>query len=166
MSAEKSTQKKAILVGLSAIVFAAAFPEKAAAVSLALTCPVSLIYGDIVPCGSPGTAKITSAGVRSGTCVTFGGAPFQAGRCFVTQKFPFKNILVSATATKFFMTLTTGTKTMSVTGFDLGNGASTVSFTAPPLAFKNIPVGATLNIDGAQAGGTYVGAITINAVLF
>ena len=147
------------IVKLSFVTVVSLFPSKVMAQNL--NCFNNLIFGEIITCGAAGTVTNRPDGTQASTCVTVGG-PISQGRCVATQSFPFRPIQISITAAKF--TITSGANSMSVTNFNIITNANgpTATVTAP---FVNIPIGATLNVGGSQASGTYSRSFGITAIL-
>lgn len=153
-------QRSKLIVELSVATIIALIPSNAKAQSL--NCIEELIYGEIMTCGSPGTVTVRTDGSSTTSCVALGGAPVSRARCIATQSFPFRPMQISITASAF--TISSGGNTMSVDSFNIitNAGGRTATVTAP---FVNIPIGATLNVGGSQATGTYSGSFGISVVL-
>jgi len=114
-----------------------------------------------MPCGSTGTVTIRPDNSTSSSCVA-SEPPQSRARCIATQGFPFKPMQIQITSPS--MTISSGITTMNVDNFNvIGNSTGpTATVTAP---FVSIPIGATLNVGGAQAAGTYTGTTTISVIL-
>lgn len=159
-SQKRKTNRK-LLIKLSLATFIALYPHAAPAQNL--NCFEDMIFGEIVPCGAAGTVTVRPDNTTASSCVTVGGAPQSRARCIVTQSFPFRPIQISLTAAA--QTINDGGgNTMSVTNFNIitNAGGTNTTITAP---FVNIPIGATLNVGGTQAEGTYTGTFGVTAVL-
>lgn len=112
-------------------------------------------------CGTPGTVTIQPDNSISASCVS-ANAPYSRARCVATQSFPFRPMQIEITPTSY--TITNGTASMSVTDFNIiNNGAGPTAVVTAP--FVNIPIGATLNVGGTQAAGTYNGTFIISVIL-
>lgn len=154
----RKTDKK-LLIPLSLTTLVAAFPSGAFAQSI--NCVNQLVFGTIVTCGAAGTVTVRPDGTSTSSCVTAGG-PISRARCIVTQSFPFRPIQFSVNAAT--ATITNGTSNMNVTNFNIitNAGGTSTTQTVPAL---DVPIGATLNIGGAQAAGTYSGSFGVTAIL-
>ncbi|MCB1532174.1 MAG: DUF4402 domain-containing protein [Alphaproteobacteria bacterium] len=157
--AKRTTKRSASLfIKLSAATVAALLSSGADAQTL--NCFDNLIYGQIMTCGTPGTVTVRPDGSMTSSCVSALG-PTTRARCIVTQSFPYKpmQIQISPTTTA----INNGGSTMSVTDFNIISNANgpTATRTTP---FVSVPIGATLNVGGTQAGGTYNGSFTISVV--
>ena len=126
-----------------------------------LNCFENLIFGEITTCGAAGSVTVRPDTSTTSSCVTVGSAPQSRARCVVTQSFPFRPIQVNVSASA---TISNGGSTMSVTNFNIvtNAGGTGTTVTAP---FLNVPIGATLNVGGSQASGTYTGTFGITAIL-
>lgn len=126
-----------------------------------IVCADNMIFGEIMPCGSPGTVTVRPDNTTGSFCVS-SGPPTSRGRCFITQGFPFRPIQISITSPTFL--ITNGTANMSVNNFNIitNAGGMSTTVTAP---FVSVPVGATLNVGSSQASGTYTGSFGVTAVL-
>lgn len=157
MSKKKS--HTALMVGLSVVALAGLAVEDAQAQNI--NCPQPLIFGDLVTCASANTIVVRPDNTRQvNGCLSAGGAPFSRARCVVTQKFPFRPVQISVTAATYV--ISNGTDSMNVNNFNIvtNAGGATTTITAPVI---NVPIGATLNVNNPQAGGTYTGTFTVNA---
>ncbi|MCB1721514.1 MAG: DUF4402 domain-containing protein [Alphaproteobacteria bacterium] len=150
---------KYLLVKLSLATVLSVFPGEVFAQSL--NCFESLIFGELVTCGSPGSVTVRPDNSTTSSCVTVGSAPQTRGRCVVTQSFPFRPIQVNVSGTT---TINNGGNSMSVTNVNIvtNSGGTGTTVTAP---FLNVPIGATLNVGATQASGTYSGALGVTAIL-
>lgn len=155
--------KARLMVGLSVLAMAAALPEEAAAQIQSFSCPQKLIFGDAIPCGIANTVVITPGNTQTlNGCLATTGAAFSRGRCVVTQQFPIRPIQVSITAPTYV--ISNGGNNMNVNNFNImtNAGGRTTTITAVGLV---IPIGATLNVGGNQAAGSYSGTFTVNVTL-
>lgn len=162
----KKKQEK-ILITLSAIALNASYIDPALAVSASLSCPQSLIFGGYVPCSSASPAVLRPSDGQvntSGGCAAPTPDPANNARCFVTQSFPFSSIQISVTPAT--VTLSAGTKNMTVKSFNIITDSGGPSASVTPTAFVSVPIGATLNIGANQTPGNYSGSFTVNATLF
>lgn len=149
---------KRLLIPLSLTTLVAVFPSESFAQSI--NCVNNLVFGPIITCGAAGTVTVRPDNTSTSSCVTASG-PVARARCIVTQSFPFRPIQFSvATAA----TITNGTANMSVTGFNIitNAGGTSTTQTVPAL---DVPIGATLNVGGTQAAGTYSGSFGVTAIL-
>ena len=126
---------------------------------------VDLNFGTMTETGAGGTMVVNTAGARSPTgavtAITGGGLESQA--VLSISGSTGLAIDVSMTAPSFTVSNGLG-NTMIVNNFNIetnGGGATrTLTLVANPSTF---PLGATLNVAGGQAEGTYIGNYTINA---
>jgi len=167
---------KALMVGSAMIALSAAGAQQAQAATgtgamtaviltpIAVTAPTDLHFGSLTVTAAAGTAVIDTAGARSvtGGVSTVVGAAAESNAVISVSAGTGVNIVLSMAAASF--TVTNGTATMNVNTFNirtnLGGATETVTLTASPGTF---PIGATLNVNGAQAVGTYTGNFTVNA---
>ncbi len=154
----KRTDKK-LTIPLSLATLVAAFPS--AALAQSINCVNQLVFGSIVTCGAAGTVTVRPDGTSTSSCVTASG-PVSRARCIVTQGFPFRPIQFSVNAAT--ATITNGTSNMNVTNFNIitNAGGTSTTQTVPAL---DVPIGATLNVGGTQAAGTYSGSFGVTAIL-
>ncbi len=149
--------REAATVALS--VLAAAGPA-ADAQAQVVNCFQSLIYGSIAPCTVAGTETVEPDGSVSKSCVNLMGTQLQ-GRCLIIGSFfPIKQIQISVTGVP--ATVTNGTKNMTVKAFNVNGTASGPTITVTAF-ITVVDIGATLNIAGNQASGTYSGGVNVNA---
>ena len=155
---KKKRTHKSLFVKLSVATLVSALPNGAFAQNL--NCFENLIFGEITTCGAPGTVIVRPDNSSTPSCVTVSG-PISRARCVVTQSFPFRQIQVNVSAAAV---ISSGANTMNVTNFNIvtNGGGTSATATAP---FLNVPIGATLNIGGSQAGGTYSGSFNVTAIL-
>lgn len=150
----------AVAVGLS-LAAALAVPQRAA-FAQSINCFQSLMYGTAVPCTAAATMAVDpSANVSASPCLNYSGAQLQ-GKCLVIGSFfPVKPIQISVTGIP--AAITNGTKSMTVNGFDINStaaGAGPITVTAFVTV---VNIGATMNVGGGQAQGTYAGTVNVNA---
>lgn len=132
-----------------------------------ISCPQNLMFGSLVACSAAaGTLTVApDASVSSSPgCLSVMGSQLQ-GRCILTGTFfPVQAMQVSVTAGT--ETIVSGGNNMDVNNFLLqdasGNGnAAQITITA---FLTSVNVGGTLNIDPAQAAGSYSGTLTVTVV--
>ncbi len=114
-------------------------------------------FGTMSPTGTAGTVTVTPAGVRTSVNVDlFGGFPAAASFDVTGEPEQAYSITLPSSAT-----LTSGGDTMTIDTFTDDAGASPILGIGGSDTFN---VGATLNVGGAQAVGTYSGtfAVTVN----
>jgi len=155
----KKNGARVLMVGLSALAASALPAGRAAAQSV--NCFQSLSFGTAVTCGVGGTVKVDPQANRTTTgCISAMG-PSSQGRCLLKGTFfPVTPMVVSMAAATY--TISNGAAAhMNVNGFKLAttSGATAVTVTAFQT---NINIGATLNVGGPQASGSYSGTSTIN----
>lgn len=129
--------------------------------AIAVTKTADLLFGTITETGA-GTVVLTNAGARSSTggVTLIGGATGQAGGFDVKAASGVAyNITLPATAA-----LTGGGDTMTAQSFTLDGAAGPYAGLTQTVATRNFKLGATLNVPGAQATGTYTGSVTVTAV--
>lgn len=155
---------KNTLVTLSVL---AAMNGPAQAWAQAISCPQNLMFGSIIPCSAAaGTLTVApdSSSSSSPGCLSVSGTQLQ-GRCILTGTFfPVQAMQVSITSGT--ETIVSGANSMDVNGFLLqdasgGGNAPVITVTA---FLTSVNVGGTLNIDAAQAAGSYSGTVTVNVV--
>lgn len=164
--------KSKVLLGaatLAAVMASGAPKAEAATATIPMTAKViaaiavsktaNLLFGTITETGA-GTVVLTNAGARSATggVSLIGGPTGQAGGFNVIAATGVNyDITVPATAA-----LTGGGDTMTAQSFTLDGGAIAATY-ANVAATRNFKLGATLNVPGGQATGTYNGSVTITA---
>jgi hypothetical protein len=129
---------------------------------ITITKDVDMNFGNVAVSSTAGTVILTPAGTRSKT----GGVtlPVTAGTVtaasFTVEGEEDYTYAITLPGTA--LTITSGTNTMTVTGFT-SNPLSTGILT---LGTQTLNVGATLNVAGSQASGSYVSAtpfdVTVN----
>jgi len=128
--------------------------------NLTISVPQSpLEFGTVFPCtATAGTVEIRPAGQRSATACLVVSGTFQPAQVHVGGT--SGQAIVSVTAAT--ATITAGANTMSVTSFDfkVKGGGPTITLNVPGTT----NLGAVLNVAAAQAGGSYSGTFTVNAV--
>lgn len=150
------------MVGLSMLAMGAYIGTPGAPRAQTVNCAFDLVFGSVIPCA--GTGKITvepTGSVSTSGCVTTGGSQSQA-RCIIIQGFPIAPLQVSVTAPSYLLD-NGGGDTMVVNGINLETPAGGLQYTFTDF-FTSLDIGATLNVQANQPGGSYTGTFTVNAV--
>ena len=125
------------------------------AAPISISAGASMDFGTMTPTGTAGTVTVTPAGVRTSVNVDlFGGTP--AAASFSVTGEPGQAYFITLPSST---TLTSGGNTMTVDTFT--DAGATPTLVGGSDTFN---VGATLNVGGAQAAGTYSGTfpVTVN----
>lgn len=163
MGLSKKNLGKLGLVG--ALVPLTLSPKSAhAMITIVVTASVELNFGTIDVAGA-GTVVMNTADGRSvtGGVTAIGGAGLESSGVLSVSGSTGLAIVLSMSAAAFSVS-NGGGDTMSVNNFNLVTNANgptrTVTMTTNPTLY---PFGATLNVGGGQAAGTYTGTFTVNA---
>lgn len=148
------------MVSLSALVMPLG---PALAVSPTIGIGQSLEFGNVIAGISSGTVQIRVNGTRSTTGgVTAAGGTVLAGEVQVSGD--GSPVVLTISAPSF--SLTGPGANMVVNNFEIETSAGGLTQTVTPAATTTlaVPIGATLNVNASQVGGSYTGNFTINAV--
>ena len=132
-----------------------------------ISCPQNMMFGTLMACSAAaGTVTVDpDASVSSSPgCLSVSGAQTQ-GRCILTGTF-FPEQAMQVSVTGGTETIVSGANNMDVNNFILqdasGNGnAAQITITA---FLTSVNIGGTLNIDAAQAAGSYSGTLTVTVI--
>lgn len=152
-----------LAVAASAAAFPGLLPQLAHA--QAVDCVQPLMFGSIVPCSAAaGTVTVNPDDTTSSSpgCINVTG-PLLKGRCIVNGSF-LGTRLISVSLANVTATLANGGDDMQVKNPHMQNeegasGSPTITVTA---FLTTVSIGATLHVDGGQAGGSYSGSYTVN----
>lgn len=123
-----------------------------------------LDFADVSPSGCPGTVSVDQ---KNGAVTTTGCI---AGTSGIASRARIRVVGGQASAgDKVFIrvpasaTISSGGDNMSVTSFLLNAGPGRATITMNGNKTTTVEIGATLNVGGGQAGGTYTGAGSVSA---
>jgi hypothetical protein len=137
-----------------------------AALPISVSASVALNFGTLTDGGAGGTVVVNTAGVRTttGSVSAISGGGLVAQGVFNVSGSTGVAMDVSVTAPTVNVS-NGGGATMSVNVFNLVTNAGGANNTITLIAGTNtFPLGATLNVGGGQAAGTYVGNYTLNVI--
>lgn len=163
---KKTAQRMRFLAHMLVLAVVCICANSAHAQTVDINCGQPMIFGELIPCGSPGTVILRpdeSGPVAS--CVVLGSAPTSIGRCIITQEFNggFRPMQIDVTTPS--ISLTSGGNSMTVNAFNLITNSGGDSVVVPGGPFVNVPIGATLNVGSTQAPGTYSGSFNVEVTL-
>jgi hypothetical protein len=154
----RSTRIALVLAGAALLFFSGASRAQ-----MTVTNTAPLDFGSLAPSAPAGTVVISPVGGRT----TTGGVSRISG---TFGPGAFKVAIASGSATFFFIlpgnaTLSSGGNTMTVNAFTSNPPSPTGTVPGPPGSIV-VNVGATLNVGGNQAAGTYTGTYSILFIHF
>lgn len=128
------------------------------------TAPLS--FGALLPSAAPGTATVSTAGVRSvtGGVTPLGGTVSAAGFTGMTDAFPFWVYVNAPTPATITLNRVGGGATMTVNNFTVQGGVGWRL--VPTNTVFTFRVGGRLNVGANQMTGTYNGTFSVTVDYF
>ena len=158
---------KKIMVAVSALALRAFMPGSAGA-QVQISCPANLNFARFFTCGIGTLAITVNGGTNKNGCIAIKSMAFPAQCILNTGGVPItKSVKVQFTAK--FINITNAGNKARINNFEMftaGASKATTTMKFSPTAVKNtvtIDVGATLEFNGAQSTGSYVGSINVTA---